>query len=120
MGPDIRQEVNTSLESMRWRKKHILKADARFEECIKAAITYHLERAVEDYVQKIVSSNDSARKALKKIIDDIPEDPVTTRLDEAGKTYIDKVTEVDISLEKNRRIEKRYREILHLDCSDHR
>ena len=87
---------------MRWRKKHNLKADASFEECIEAAITYHLEPAVE----KIVSSNDSAKKALEKIIDDIPEDPVTKRLDEAEKTYIDQVTEVDISLEKIRKIEK--------------
>ena len=106
MGPAIHREVYTSLKSMRWRKKHNLKADASFEECIEAAITYHLKLAVEDYVRKIVSSNDSARKALEKTIDDIPEDPVTKRLDEAEKTYIDQVTKVDISLEKIRKIEK--------------
>ena len=45
MGPAIRQEVYTSLKSMRWRKKHNLKADASFEECIEAAITYKSPRA---------------------------------------------------------------------------
>ena len=106
MGPAIRQEVYTNLTSMKWRRKHDLSADASFEECIEAAITHHIEPAVEDYVKKIVSSSDSTRKALEKIIDDIPEDPVTKRLDEAGKTYIEQVTEVDISLEKIRKIEK--------------
>ena len=64
-----------------------------------AAITHHLEPAVEDYVKKIAPSNNPSMKAIEKIIDGIPEDPVTKRLDEAEKTYIvEQVTEVDIAL----------------------
>ena len=89
MGPAIRRGAFTNLKSMTWRRKHDLSADASFEECIEAAITHHLEPAAGDYAQKIVSSSDPTRKALEKIIDNIPEDPVTKRLDlyKAEKTF---------------------------------
>ena len=105
MGPALRQEIYTTLKSMKWRNKRNLSGTESFEECIDVAITHHLELAFDDYVKKIVSSNNASTKAIEKIIDDIPEDPVTKRLDEAGKTYVEQVTEVDIALEKIRRIE---------------
>ena len=52
-----------------------------------------------------VSSNNASRKALDKIIDDIPEDPTTKRLDEAEITYIEQITEVDNALEEVRKID---------------
>ena len=104
MGPAIRQEVFTNTKSKKWRKKHNLSANATFEECVDAA--HHLEPAVEGYVKKIVSSNNASMKALDKIIDDIPEDPVTKRLDEAEHTYIEQVTEVDNALEEIRKLDK--------------
>ena len=45
-------------------------------------------------------------KELDKIIDDIPEDPITKRLDEAEHTYIEQVTEVDNALEEIRKLDK--------------
>ena len=54
-------------------------------------------------------------KALEKVIDDIPEDPVTKRLDEAAKTYIKQVTEVDNALEKIRKVEKDIETCSHAD-----
>ena len=90
---------------MKWRNKRNLSSTASFEECVGAATTHLVEPAFDDYVQKIFASNNASTKAIEKIIDDIPEDPVTKRLDEAGKTYVEQVTEVDIALEKIRRIE---------------
>ena len=90
---------------MKWRNKRNLSGTASFEECIDVAITHHLEPAFDDYAKKIIASNNASTKAIEKIIDDIPEDPVTKRLDEAAKTYAEQVTEVDIALEKIRRIE---------------
>ena len=43
---------------------------------------------------------------MEKIIGDIPEDPVTKRLDEAEKTYIEQVTEVDNALEEIWKLDK--------------
>ena len=106
MGPAVRQEIFTNLKSKKWRKKHNLDANATFEELVEAAIEHHLEPAVEDYMKKIVSSNNASRKALDKIIDDIPEDPVTKRLDEAEHTYIEQVTEVHNALEEIRKLDK--------------
>ena len=106
MGPAIRQEAFTNLRSMKRRKKKGLSADASFEECINAAIEHHLEPAVEEYAKKIVSSNNASRKALDKIIDDIPEDPTTKRLNEAELTYVEQITEVDNALEEIRKIDK--------------
>ena len=110
MGPAVRQEILTTLalKSSKWRKKHNLAADASasFEECANAAIDYHLEPAFEDYATKIVSSNNASRKALDKIIDDIPEDPTTKRLDEAELIYIEQIAEVDNALEEIREIDK--------------
>ena len=91
---------------MKWRKRHNLGADASLEECIDAAIQHHLEPAVEEYVKKIVSSNNASVKALDKIIDEIPEDPVTKRLDEAENTYIEQVAEVNNALEEIRKLDK--------------
>ena len=106
MGPAVRQEILTTLKSSKWRKKQNLAANASFEECVNAPIDYHLEPAVENYIKKIVSSNNASRKALDKIIDDIPEDPTTKRLDEAEFIYIEQITEVDNALEEIRKIDK--------------
>ena len=78
-----------------------LQGKANLEECIEAAATPFIEPAFHTYVGEIFASTTT----LEKIIDDIPEDPVTKRLDEAEKTYIEQVTEVDIALEKIRKIE---------------
>ena len=108
MGPAKRLEILTTLKSSKWRKKHNISGKATFEECVNALIDYHLEPAFEDYVKKIVSSNNATRKALDKIIDDIPEDPTTKRLDEAEMTYIQQITEVDNALEEIRTHTIRY------------
>ena len=100
MGPAKRHEILTTLKSSKWRKKHHLKNDATFAECVIAALDYHVEPAIENFVKKLVSSNNALIKALDKIIDDIPEDPTTTRLDEAEMTYIEQITEVDNALEE--------------------
>ena len=106
MGPAIRQVILTTLKSSKWRKRHHLSGKATFEECVNAAIDYHVEPAFEDYVKKIVSSNNALRKAMDKIIDDIPEDPTTKRLDEAEMTYIQQITEVDNALDEIRKMDE--------------
>ena len=105
MGPAIRLEILTILKSSKWRKKHRISGKATFEECVNALIDYHLEPAFEDYVKKITSSNNATIKALDKIIDDIPEDPTTKRLDEAERIYIEQITEVDNALEEIRKMD---------------
>ena len=91
MGPALRQEIYTNLKSMnlKWRNKRNLSGTASFEECVDAVITHLVEPAFDDYVQKIFASNNASTKAIEKIIDDIHEDPVTKRLDEAEKTYVE-------------------------------
>ena len=106
MGPAKRHGILTALKSSKWRKKHHLSGKATFEECVNAVIDYHLEPAFEGYVKKIVSLNNASRKALDKIIDDIPEDPTTKRPDEAEITYIEQITEVDNALEEIRKIDE--------------
>ena len=105
MGPAKRLEILTTLKSSKWRKKHNISGKATFEECVNALIDYHLEPAFEDYVKKIASSNNATIKALDKIIDDIPEDPTTKRLDEAERIYIEQITEVDNALEEIRKMD---------------
>ena len=86
MGPALRQEIFTKLKSGKWRKKTNLRGTASFEECVDAAITHLIEPAFDNYAQQIFASNDASMTALEKIIEDIPEDPVTKRLDDAEKT----------------------------------
>ena len=64
MGPALRQEIYTKLKSMKWRNKNNLSGTASFEECIDAAITHHLEPAVEDYVNKIVTQSNQGGSAF--------------------------------------------------------
>ena len=99
MGPAKRHEVLTTLKSSKWRRRQHLKNDASFEECVTAALDHHVEPAFENFVKKIVSSNNAVMKAIDKIIDDIPEDPTSKRLDEAEMLYIQQLTEVDNALE---------------------
>ena len=103
MGPAKRHEILTTLKSSKWRRRHHLKNDASFTECVTAALDYHVEPAIENFVKKIVSSNNALIKALDKIIDDIPEDPTSKRLDEAEMLYIQQLTEVDNALEEIRK-----------------
>ena len=64
--------------------------------------------------------NKASTRAIEKAIDVIPEIPATRRLDEAEKTYIEQVTEVESALEKIRRIEPDIvRKIFKFDSSDH-
>ena len=95
MGPAKRHEIMTTLKSSKWRRRHHLKNDASFTECTIAALDYHVEPAIEKFVKKIVSSNNALIKALDKIIDDIPEEPTSKRLDEAEMLYVQQITEVD-------------------------
>ena len=81
-----------------------MKNDASFEECVTATLDHHVEPAFENFVKKIVSSNNAVMKALDKIIDDIPEDPTSKRLDEAEMLYIQQITEVDNALEEIRKM----------------
>ena len=104
-GQALRQEIHANLKSKKWRMAQNLQGKENLEECVDAALTHVVEPALDDYVRKVYASNDASRKALEKIIGDIPEDPVTKRLDEAAKTYIEQVTEVDNALEKIRKIE---------------
>ena len=106
MGPAKRQEIMTTLKSSKWRRRHHMKHDASFEECVLAALDYHVEPAYENFVKRIVSTNNALIKALDKIIDDIPEDPTSKRLDEAEMLYIQQITEVDNALEEIRKSEE--------------
>ena len=83
-----------------------MKNDASFEECVTATLDHHVEPAFEDFVKKIVASNNAVMKALDKIIDDIPEDPTSKRLDEAEMLYIQQITEVDNALEEIRKMDE--------------
>ena len=50
MGPAKRHEILTTLKSSKWRRRHHLKNDASFTECVTAALDYHVEPAIENYV----------------------------------------------------------------------
>ena len=96
MGSDLRQEICAKPKSGNWRRKNNLCTDVSFEEWIDAALAM-VEPVVDGYTRKIFENNDASRKAIEKIIEEIPKDPVTKRLapDEAEKTYTEQVTEVD-------------------------
>ena len=106
MGPAKRHEIMTTFKSKKWRRRNHLKSDASFEECVTAILDYHVEPAFEDFVKKIVASNNAVMKAIDKIIDDIPEDPTSKRLDEAEMLYVQQITEVDNALEEIRKMDE--------------
>jgi uncharacterized membrane protein YgcG len=106
MGLAKRHEIWTTLKSSKWRRRHHMKNDASFEECVTAALDYHVEPAYENFVKKILSSNNALMKAMDKIIDDIPEDPTSKRLDEAEMLYVQQITEVDNALEEIRKMDE--------------
>ena len=107
MGPALRQGIFTKIKSGKWRKKNNLSATVSFEECVGAALTHLVEPAVDGYAHEIFESSGASKKASEKTIGDIPEGPITKRLDEAEKTYIEQVTEVDnaYALEEIRKFE---------------